>query len=220
MLETFKARLKAKSTAAGAKSLTNERLDAMSAKLNAKFPDLKDEAEHDAKIDDIYDADMFKEMQSFDDYQKGKTAKEKADREKTEKEAEKKAAEEGKNDDTPDWKSLTESVKTLSEKLAKMESEKIHGTIKSKAEALLKEVPVSYWGKRALPGKEDDLQAFIAEVTADYTEFKQELVNQGLSVHTAPPAAGGGQQKTGAVSPEVKAFIDKKKEQQQKEKIT
>lgn len=198
MLETFKARLKAKSTAAGAQNLTNARLDAMSARLNAKFPDLKDETEHDAKIDDLYDAEMFKEFAALDDYHKAKEKraadkklKDEADRKK--KEDESKSDPDDLPDDTPKWaKGLIESNKALNEKFAKIESEKAQGTIKTKATEKLKDVPAKFWEKRALPEKEEDLESFITDVTKDYADFKTDMVNDGLSVYDKPKGAAGG----------------------------
>jgi hypothetical protein len=66
MLDTFKARLKAKAKAAGA-NLSQKRIDAIADRLHKKFPDLTEEADHEAKLEDYYDDDTLKDIAKDDD---------------------------------------------------------------------------------------------------------------------------------------------------------
>ena len=107
--------------------------------------------------------------------------------------------------DTPAWaKALIEQNKSLAQSVAVMQGDKVAATVKGKATDLLKDVPVSYWGKRPLP-KEEELEAFVAEVTTDYTAFKQEMTDAGLSVLSTPK--GGNTQKDGKVTPASKEEV-------------
>ena len=61
----------------------------------------------------------------------------------------------------------------------------------------LKDIPASYWGNMAIPEKVEDLEAFVEEVKTDYATITQDL---------------GKASKKEAVSPEIKAFVDKQTE--------
>src|SRR5690349_8539866 len=67
MLETFKERLKAKLPDLKAQNLTEKRLNAIADRLQNKFPDLTDEADYDAKIDELNDLTPFAEIAKQDD---------------------------------------------------------------------------------------------------------------------------------------------------------
>jgi len=103
-------------------------------------------------------------------------------------------------DEMPAW------AKVLHDQINTLTKEKVQGTMKSKATELLKEVPASYWGKRALPEKEDELQVFVDEVKTDYTAFKQEQIDAGLMVATPP--AGGGSGDGAKITPAAEKAID------------
>lgn len=196
MLETFKVRLKAKSTASGV-NLSQKRIDALAERLHKKFPDLTEEKDHDEQIDGLYDTDDLKEIGALDDYQRAKDkraadkkAKEDADKKKKEGEADDL---DDVPDDTPKWaKALIQSNKKLTEDLANIQKEKSQGSIKSKATEKLKDVPAKFWEKRSLPEKEEELEAFVTDVTKDYDDFKVDMTNQGLSVYDKPKGGSGG----------------------------
>jgi hypothetical protein len=89
-------------------------------------------------------------------------------------------------DDAPAW------AKTLMQQVQTLTAEKMQGSIKSKvAEKLKDKVPEKFYGKWALPSKEEDIETFVSTVEKDWTDFKQEQVNAGLMSAT-PPAGGGG----------------------------
>lgn len=120
------------------------------------------------------------------------------------------------DDDTQPWaKSLIESNRAMADRLAKMEVEKTGSAIRAKATEMLnekgKEVPASYWGKRALPEKEEDLEAFATEVRTDYAAFTKEMTDKGLSIFSAPRTGTQVATGTKTVNPQVKEFMESKK---------
>lgn len=110
-------------------------------------------------------------------------------------------------DEIPAWaKALTDQISTLTR-------EKAQSSIRTQAEALLKDVPVKFWGGRAIPEKEEELQTFVESVTKDYGDFKQGLIDEGLMSAT-PPAGGGGGGTTipeKQLDAEIKEWADKGK---------
>lgn len=206
MLETFKARLKAKSTAAGA-NLSTVRIDALADRLNKRFPDFKEEKEHDDKLDELYDPADYKEFAALDDHQRAKSAKEKAEKEKADKDkAEKEAAEKlastKPGDEEPAWfKKYREDTDA---KISAIEKEKTQGSIKSKLAEKLKDVPEKFWRKWTLPEKEEDIDAFVSDVQTDYTEFETgkstEKNNQNLGLNHTPKNGSSSDKSKGKAS--------------------
>lgn len=194
-------------------NLSKKRLEAIAIKIEAKVID--DETKIDAALaamDEVYafadiakDDDKVRTLEAKLKTPAGETPAEKAAREAAE------AAEALKvTDDTPAWaKALIEQNKTLAQDLAAIKGEKVASTIKGKATELLKDVPVSYWGKRPIPESEEALQDFVTEVTTDYATFKKEMTDTGLSFLSAPRTGAGGGDAAKAVSPEIKAFAEK-----------
>ena len=220
MLDTFKARLKAKSTAAGVNNLTSKRLDAMSARLDKLFPDLTEEKDHDEKIDLLYAADDFKELGAFDDHQRTKAArdaKQNGQQQNTNQSQNQDSSQNNSQqqsqqaDDMPSW------FKPFAEKLTKIESEKTQQTLRQKAADLLKDVPERFWSKRAMPESEEGLAEWAEEVKTDFGELVKESSDKGLAVlSTQKPGGGSAAGTVGdkAISPDIKAFVDKSKPQQ------
>ena len=66
MLDTFKARLRAKAKAWGV-NLSTKRIDALADRLHKKNPDLTDEADHDSRIDDLNEITPLEDMAKQDD---------------------------------------------------------------------------------------------------------------------------------------------------------
>jgi hypothetical protein len=192
-------------------NLSKKRLEAIAAKIETKVID--DETKIDAAIENYNDYNPLVELAKQDDTIRNLEAKLKAPKGETEeqrKTREEKEALEKVPDDTPAWaKALIEQNKQLSEGFAALQGEKVAQTMKQKATELLKEVPVSYWGKRTVPVKEEDIEAFVTEVTTDYAAFKQEMTNSGLGFLSKPNSGVQTGEKTKEVSPEVKAFMDK-----------
>jgi hypothetical protein len=182
MLDTFKARLKAKSKASGA-NLSQKRIDAIADRLNAKFPDLTEEADHDAKLDDLYDESDFKEMASFDDHQRKKDAFAKKDTQRQQKQQQNTDAtndddssnnQQSGADDMPAWfKTYKEETEA---KLNGFLKEKQQATIQQKLAEKLKDTPNPFWQKRKLPETDEEVDAFVEEVQTDWTAFSKDHV--------------------------------------------
>lgn len=179
-------------------NLSKTRLAAIAAKIEAKVID--DETKIDAELDAMNGYVSFADMAKEDDrvrtlesklkpVPKNETPEEKLAREQKE-------ALETKVDDPdmPAWaKQIIASNQTLTNELRTIKAKEALGTIKGKLQAeLLKDIPVSYWGKRAIPEKEEDVQAFVDDVTNDYTTFKQEMSDKGLAILSEPPGGGAG----------------------------
>lgn len=195
-LETFKAQLKAKIKTLGV-NLSTTRIDAIAAKLHAKNPDLTDVADHDTRIDDYNDLMPFSDIAKTDDRVRTLEAKAKGQPPKNDDQDDDDANDDnsqqkGKSkkkdgDEPPAWaKGLIETVSALTK-------EKVQTSMSAQVASKLKDkVPAKYYAGRALPEKEEDLDAFIATVESDYTEFKQDLVNQGLMSSSETPKGGAG----------------------------
>lgn len=186
-------------------NLSKKRLEAIAAKIEAKVID--DETKIDAALDVFNEYNPLVEMAKQDDTLRDLNSKVKAAPAKKDEPA--KVEPVVVDDDTPAWaKALIDQNKTLAADLAVIKGEKALSSIKAKATEKLKDVPTSYWGKRALPEKEEDLEAFVTEVQTDYTGFTKELTEKGLSIVGAPrtsagPAVAGSKE----VSPEIKGFV-------------
>lgn len=188
-------------------NLSKKRLEQISAKIESMVID--DDTKVDAALDQYNNFNPLVDIAKADDTQRNLEAKLKvATQQKTKDDI---VNPEPQNDDpeTPVWaKSLIESNKLLSAKLQAIEGKEHQQTIKQKATSLLKEIPASYWNKRALPENEDKLDDFITDVQTDYKSFTQEMTDKGLT-HIPVPGGGNHQVKKEAVSPEVRAFAEK-----------
>lgn len=95
----------------------------------------------------------------------------------------------------PAWaKGLISSVNGIGSTVAAMQKKEKLGTVLDQLKTgKLKDVPASFWEKRPIPEKEEDIEAFATEVTADFTVFATE---HGIKPSTGtngmrPPNAGG-----------------------------
>lgn len=206
MLDTFKARLKAKTKAAGA-NLSQKRIDAFADRLHKKNPDVKDDAEHDTLIDALDELVVFADVAKEDDRVRTLEAKASKQQGGTDDEPgddsdKSKGKRKTGDDDMPAWaKSLVDEVKTL-------RAEKTQGTIKSKlAEKLKDKVPAGFYDEWALPEKEDDLDSFAEKVEKKWSDLKQENNNHGL-VNTSVPGSTSGP-KTDNVDADIDAWASK-----------
>jgi hypothetical protein len=221
MLDTFKARLKAKSKALGA-NLSQKRIDALADRLHKKNPDLTEEADHDERIDDLNDLTPLKDIAKTDDQLRTLSAKPKPksapeeveDEEEEETEDEpvqnKKKPKVKKEEEMPAW------AKALSDQVTALSKEKTATSMQAKLAEKLKDkgIPASYYKRIALPEKEEELDDFATQLETDYTEFKQEQINAGLMTAT-PPVTGdfkGSQATTKVLDDSIKAWADSKKE--------
>lgn len=172
MLETFKSRLKTKYAGV---NLSQKRIDAIADRLHKKFPDITEEADHDAKIDDYYDEVTVKEIAKEDDRIRTLEANQKKPEQKNDNQQQQQNQNDNQqqqqNDDArdkvPEWaKGLIATVQTLAaEKTAQTRA----ATLKAKFEE--KKVPEKFWQKMKQPEKEEEFDVFVTEVAKDYEEL-------------------------------------------------
>jgi hypothetical protein len=202
MLDTFKARLKAKTKAAGV-NLSKERINAIADRLHKKNPAVTEDSEHDTLIDDLDELISFKDIAKQDDKVRTLEARKPAtdpddveDDEPTETENQQ-TKKPGKKKPSPNDE-LTTLVKSLAETVNKLTTEKVQSSIRSKVDEKLKDaVPAKFYSKRPLPEKEEDLEDYIAEIESDWKELKQDGNNSGLAGVSTPAGATSTAKATG-----------------------
>lgn len=188
-------------------NLSKKRLDAIAAKIETKVID--DETKIDAAIDDYNDFNPLADIAKQDDTIRNLEAKVKPAPQKKEDDS-KPDPEAPKDEDAPPWaKSLIESNKTLSEKLAAIEGEKTITTMKSKAGELLKDVPKSYWSEWSIPQKEDEIESFVIKVQTGYEAFTKDLSDKGILSMPIPGGGNGGQPTKQASQEQINNVVDK-----------
>lgn len=214
MLDTFKARLKAKAKTLGAQNLSNARIDAYAAALHKQNPDLKadDETGHDEKIDALNEIVNLVQVAKDDD-RIASAKKKEADEAAA---AAKKKAEQDKNDDDDDdddddeeesgekkpagkkpVKKKRESetlklLKSLTETVTNLVTEKRTTSIKEKIashEKVKDVVPEDFYSEWRLPEKDDEIDAFAEKVAEKYSGFKQ-VENNDKATKATKPASG------------------------------
>lgn len=187
-------------------NLSKKRLDQIAAKIESKVID--DETKIDTALDQYNDFNPLADIAKQDDAHRTLEAKLKTAAQNPPKEKDE-PAETLIDADAPAWaKTLLESNKKLTESVQKLEGEKRQTTMKENIAGKLKDIPASYWNKRALPDSEEKLEDFITEVKSDYKTFAQELTDKGLA-QIPLPGGGAPPVKKEAVSPEIKAFAEK-----------
>ncbi|MBC7948663.1 MAG: hypothetical protein H7Y42_12320 [Chitinophagaceae bacterium] len=193
MIDIFKARLKAKTKAAGV-NLSQKRIDAYADRLHKKNPDVKEEAEHDTLIDALDELVIFKEVAKEDDQLRTLEAKVKAippAPEKKDDDADDddddidddSQGDKDKKDTAKDKKSKARTPKwaqELRDEIRSLKSEKSQSTIRTKISEKLKDdegnpkVPERFYSKRPLPEKEEDIDTWVEEVSTDWTELTKD----------------------------------------------
>jgi hypothetical protein len=205
MLETFKARLKAKLKATGV-NLSQKRIDAIADRLHKKNPDLTEESDHDEKLDDYNDLNPFSETAAEDDRIRTLEARAKKQPAKTDDEDEPgdepapATPPKKKKDEMPEW------FKPFAEKITAQEQEKTQATLKGQAAKLLEGIPEIIWKRAALPEKAEDLEAWAAEIKSDYEATPE--VHQTAQRHR-PPVGSGEASKKKASEEQVSAVVNK-----------
>lgn len=211
MIDIFKARLKAKTTAAGV-NLSKDRIAAIADRLHKKFPDLTEEADHDQKLDDYNDLQPFDETAKQDDRLRTLEAKTKepikqepppTDPPKTDPppaktDAEKLAALELQ------FGQLSETVKNYQVKDAR---QKLNESFQAKLAA--KKIPAAF-AKRFSVEKEEDIETVLEEAEADFNTMMTEAgANKDIGNKETPK--GGSARTNGKVASkeEVDNLLDK-----------
>jgi hypothetical protein len=187
-------------------NLSKKRLDVIASKIETKVID--DETKIDAAIDDYNDYNPLAETARTDDAIRNLQAKQPAAAKTNE--VDPPANDLLIDDDVPNWaKALMKQNETLSTSLLNLQKEKAAGSIKEKAAAILKDIPATYWDKRAMPETDEALEGFTDEVKADYAAFTTDLSEKGFLSTPLPGGAGGGAKKEEPINAEIKAFAEK-----------
>lgn len=215
MLDTFKVRLKAKYPGV---NLSTKRLDAIADRLHKKFPDLTDEADHDQKLDDLNELQPFDELAKQDDRLRTLENKPK---EKEEPKREDPPTEGKPKEPRPEWLQLIlDQNAALAERLNGIEREKSQTTISKKIDDLAKEkkIPASYYQKRKMPEKEEDIQSFIDEAATDYEVMRQELKDEGFQQSKRPPLGNPESDGNDKISPMMRDHLERQKQVEETKK--
>jgi hypothetical protein len=211
MLETFKARLKAKTKAAGV-NLSQKRIDAFADRLHKKNPDAKEDADHDKLIDELDELVAFADVAKEDDRVRtleAKVNKPAATKPKEEVEEEEETDDEPAADAKPKKKErIPGYMKIVLEKLEKLEKEKTVTSIQSKIKSheKMKDVPEDFYDEWVKPEKEEDVDTFAEKVATKWGSFKQKENNEKASGSTKP--VNGSSNTAQVAEKDVDAILD------------
>lgn len=202
MLDTFKARLKAKLLTLGV-NLSQTRIDAIADRLNKKFPDITDEAEHDGHIDEFNELQPFDEIAKVDDKVRtleSKTKDPKPDPKPADPKPDPKAADPNAELATK-LSDLEKEVKEWRE-----EKRKVKLTEALQAKMIEKKIPLSYASRFSVE-KEEDIDKVVTDAETGYAELLAEIkVDPG---NTKAPASSKARTTTAPDVKEVDAIIEK-----------
>lgn len=121
--------------------------------------------------------------------------------------------------DVPEWaQAIIESNKTLSESLTAMKTKETQQTNAQKLQSKLDELKVSKSYLDILPQSptesifqsDEEIETFATSLKAKSDAYEQSVANGSLGA--APKPLFGEAKKEGEVSPDVKAYLDSKKE--------
>lgn len=205
MLDTFKARLKAKSKTTGA-NLSQKRIDAFADRLHKKFPDLKEEAEHDEMIDELDELVSFTEVAKDDD--RIRTLEKKKPEPETTPNPQPQPSDPkpAEANEEPAWFKVYREATDA--KINAFEKEKTQGSIKQQLNEKLKNFSdLVEWQEWQQPDTSEKVDEFVQKVTAKHEEKKQKLTEKGLVFQPAGGTRGGGNGK--ATKEEIGSLVDK-----------
>lgn len=191
-------------------NLSKQRLDVIAAKIETKVDN--DETKIDAAIDEFNDYNPLDELAKQDDTIRNLKSQVKPPAPaKKEESGEQNPPEKTDDDHTPEWaKQLSKSFEKLTADVAVLKGDKIQGSIRSKLDEKLKDVPSVFWEHRVLPENDEAIDTFIEKVNADYATFSQKQNNLGFSA-IPTPAGGSDGGKKAVVDPAIKEFVEKQK---------
>jgi hypothetical protein len=214
LLDKVKARLKAKYPGV---DLSKKRQTAIAARLAKKLNDDSEDSEVDEALETINEITPFIEIKKDDDreayYKKKLEAASKKGSDEIDEEEEEleegsptsKAKKPKTKDDTPAW------AKALMERLESVEKKNTAASIAEKINAHPKLQGIPEARRKILlkgksqPEKDEDIDAFVDGIEADYLEFKQSFVDEGLGQSSATIL--GQQQNKEGVSLETAQYI-------------
>jgi hypothetical protein len=198
MREQIIAQLKAKLQTLGVKNLSKSRIDAIADKLAQK---ITEESQIDGKLDELNEVFPFAEIAKQDDQLRTlKAEKPKPQPNNPPKD------DEPPVDETPAW------AKALLNKVEALEKEKKQSALSEKLTKAIadKKIPAAFLKGRTIES-EDQLDAVVSEIEADFTAVKQDLVNQGFS-QTSAPVGGATSLKSDNIEADILAHFGKDKQ--------
>lgn len=117
-------------------------------------------------------------------------------------------------DDTPEYmKGFFKKFDELTTQVATMQAEKGATSVKGKIMEQLKDkVPAYFFDEWTMPAEETGIDSFVEKVTTKFATVNQERTNEGLGILAATKPVNGAQTPVDnkAVSPEIKAMMEKK----------
>jgi DNA-binding FrmR family transcriptional regulator len=122
-------------------------------------------------------------------------------------------ADPAKAEKVPAENDLAAQLAAIAAQLNELKKEKAQGTATDQVHKKLadKKIPLSYVKGRVID-PERDIDEQVTEIENDYTAFKQELVNQGLSLQEPPVGGSGGSNPTAKqVEADIAAWAQKGK---------
>lgn len=220
MLDTFKARLKAKLKAAGV-NLSSKRIDAYADRLHKKNPDVKEDSEHDTLIDELDELVSFADIAKQDDTIRdlgGKLKKQEAakppvatheDEETDDEEDDEEDETKGKKKTKPETgkkkpgSKMPEWFKPYAEQIETQNKEKLKATIdsmiakKNKGEDGKPKISEKVLARMQKPEKVEDLDEWWAEIESELgdvsTSPEDETTNKNpVSSHKPSRSSGKG----------------------------
>lgn len=208
MLETFKSRLKTKYSGV---NLSQKRIDAIADRLHKKFPEITEEADHDAKIEDYYDEATVKEIAKEDDKIRTLEANQKKPAQQQQQQNNNQQQQQQNNEgqqgagEKTEMEKLTELVTGLATTVKTLTAEKSAqsraATLKSKFEE--KKIPEKFWSRMQQPEKEEEFDRFVEDVDGLYKEIVPETQDA-----TFIPGRSSGKTTTKVNEKEVNGLVD------------
>lgn len=183
-------------------NLSKKRMDAIADRL---APKITDEAEIDAKLDELNELMPFADIAKDDDRLRALEAKAK------DKPAPAKNEPTESNEPKSEMDELKELVKGLATTVQSLAAEKQQTTIKGKLSEKLKDVPQDFYSEWTLPEKDEDIESFAEKVAAKYTALTQAVIDKGLAGSTKP-VFGAASAVKGKVDADVIAYAKSKNE--------
>ncbi len=197
-------------------NLSKTRLDEIAAKLEGK---ITEESEIDGKLDDLNELFPFADIAKQDDRLRDLEAKLK----KPAQQQQQQQQEEVQTDDTPVYvKTLTDSIKALSEGLNGLRLEKMVNDRRTQLATVLKDADETYRNKalksfdRMTFADDEAFNAYLTEEQEDFKTFNQAQIDAGLGKDKPRVAFGSPTLKDDEVSPAVKQHLENQKVAQEK----
>lgn len=190
-------------------NLSKQRLDELSAKIEAKCD--QDETKIDVVIDEFNGFVSFEDIAKQDDQIRDLKSKVKPPAPpKTDPPTPTPPTEPA--DDDP-MKKLLSAIENLTSKVTTLEGEKAASSRQSKLKEKLPDVPETYWAEWVKPASDEEIDPFVEKVKTSWGAISKGMTEESLAA-MLKPGAGGGTVVSEKVPTEIKAYVEKNKQQQ------